>query len=88
MTIVKNEKNENTGWLDKYNFLFFPDASSMEKGSDILGIIVPPIEAPKMLLGPRFREQEYTMQEYLGLFLNTDTLSNSIRKHLLLNAES
>jgi ABC-type transport system substrate-binding protein len=88
MTIVKNEKNENTGWLDKYNFLFFPDASSLEKGADILGIIVPPIEAPKMLLGPRFREQEYTMQEYLGLFLNTDTLSNSIRKHLLLNAES
>lgn len=88
ITIIKNEKNENTGWLDKYNFLFFPDASSLEKWADILGVIVPPIEAPKMLLWPRFREQEYTMQEYLWLFLNTDTLSNSIRKSLLLNARS
>jgi hypothetical protein len=28
------------------------------------------------------------MQEYLGLFLNTDTLSNSIRKSILLNSQS
>ncbi len=41
-----------------------------------------------MLLGPRFDSYEYTMYEYLGLFLNTDTISNPIRKNILLQAES
>lgn len=88
ITLVKNEKSETTWWLDKYNFLFFPDATALEKGSDILWVIVPPTESQKILLWPRFREQEYTMQEYLGLFINTDSVSTSVRKHLLINAES
>lgn len=41
-----------------------------------------------MLLGPRFDSYEYTMYEYLGLFLNTDTINNSVRKNILLQAES
>jgi hypothetical protein len=41
ITIGKNEKNNNIGWLDKYNFLFFPDEASLERGSDILTLVVP-----------------------------------------------
>ncbi len=31
VTLAKNTKNPGEGWLDKYNFLFFPDASSLER---------------------------------------------------------
>jgi hypothetical protein len=41
-----------------------------------------------MILGPRYDSYEYSMQEYIGLFLNTDRLSNTLRKHILLQAES
>jgi ABC-type transport system substrate-binding protein len=88
ITLGKNEKSAETGWLDKYNFLFFPDITSLERWADILGIIVPPDTAAAMLLGPRFGEYEYALQEYIGLFLHTDRLSNSIRKHLLLQSEA
>jgi hypothetical protein len=50
ITLKKNLQGDSVGWLDKYNFLFFPDAGSLERGADILGIIVPPVEAPPMIL--------------------------------------
>jgi ABC-type oligopeptide transport system substrate-binding subunit len=88
ITIGKNTKNNDTSWLDKYNFLFFPDADSLERAKDILSIIVPPTASAPMILGPRYDSYEYSMQEYIGLFLNTDRLSNTLRKHILLQAES
>lgn len=41
-----------------------------------------------MLLGPRFVPYEYAMYEYIGLFLNTDTINNAIRKYVLLQSQS
>ena len=40
------------------------------------------------MLGPRFAPYEYTMYEYIGAFLNTDTTSSEIRKHIILSLES
>ena len=88
ITIGKNIKNNATGWLDKYNFLFFPDAASLERSADILSVIVPTPLWGKMLLGPRFVPYEYAMYEYIGLFLNTDTINNAIRKYVLLQSQS
>ncbi len=88
ITIGKNTKNNAIGWLDKYNFLFFPDETSLERSADILSVIVPTPLWGKMLLGPRFVSYEYAMYEYIGLFLNTDTVNTSIRRYVLLQSES
>lgn len=88
VTIGKNVKNPGKWWLDKYNFLFFPDAGSLERWADNLSIIVPPLKQEKMLLGPRFASYEYTLFEYLGLFLNTDRVRTDIRKHIILQMQS
>ena len=88
VTLAKNTKNPGEGWLDKYNFLFFPDASSLERWADNLGIIVPPMKQEQMLLGPRFAPYEYTLLEYLGFFLNTDKVPSDIRKHIILQMQS
>ncbi len=88
ITIGKNVKNNATGWLDKYNFLFFPDEASLERSADILSVIVPTPLWGKMLLGPRFVPYEYAMYEYIWLFLNTDTISNTVRKYVLLQSTS
>lgn len=40
------------------------------------------------MLGPRFAPYEYTMYEYIGAFLNTDTTSSEIRKHIMLSLGS
>ena len=88
ITIGKNEKNNNIGWLDKYNFLFFPDEASLERGSDILTLVVPNPGWGKLMLGPRFIPYEYSTYEYIGLFLNTDKINNAIRKYIVLQSES
>lgn len=41
-----------------------------------------------MMLGPRFAPYEYALYEYIGLFLNTDTVNSEIRKHIVLQAET
>ncbi len=88
VTLAKNAKNPGEGWLDKYNFLFFPDASSLERWAENLGIIVPPVKQEQMLLGPRFAPYEYTLLEYLWFFLNTDRVSSDVRKHIILQKQS
>ncbi len=88
ITIGKNTKNNTIWWLDKYNFLFFPDEAALERSADILSVIVPTPLWGKMLLGPRFLPYEYAMYEYIGLFLNTDTISTAIRRYVLLQSES
>lgn len=40
------------------------------------------------MLGPRFAPYEYTMYEYIGAFINTDTTSSPMRKHMMLALES
>lgn len=88
VTIGRNDKNNAIGWLDKYNFLFFPDDASLERSADILSVIVPNEPYAKMLLGPRYSWYEYAMYEYIGLFLNTDTIGNAIRKNIILQSAS
>ena len=88
ITIGRSEKNKTTGWLDKYNFLFFPDAGSLERAAEILSVIVPADRNNKMLLGPRYEPYEYAMYEYIGLFQNTDRISSIMRKYILLQSES
>lgn len=41
-----------------------------------------------MMLGPRFGPYEYALYEYIGFFLNTDTVNSEIRKHIVLQAET
>jgi hypothetical protein len=88
VTLIRNEKNKSTSWLDKYNFLFFPDMGSLERGGEILNIVIPEMNSGNMLLGPRFEPYEYATYEYIGLFMNTDTINNAIRKHVYLQAKS
>lgn len=82
ITIERDEKNGGQGWLDKYHFLFFPDLISLERSTDNLSVIIPPIKNEKLLLGPRFENYSYTMYEYISLFANTDRLSREIRQQL------
>lgn len=88
VTLGRNEKNNSIGWLDKYNFLFFPDDSALERSADILSIILPDAPYAKMLLGPRYVPYEYATYEYIGLFQNTDTIGNAVRKNIFLQAEA
>jgi hypothetical protein len=88
ITIGRNGKNNSIGWLDKYNFLFFPDTGSLERAADILNVMVPSANEEKIPLWPRFVPYEYATYEYTGLFLNTDTISNTIRKYVFLQAQS
>ncbi len=87
VTIEHNKKNQWDAWLDKYNFLFFPDTASLERSVEHLNIILPSIKQEKLLLGPRFASYDYTLQEYIGVFANTDTLSSDLRKHLVLQVQ-
>ena len=82
ITIVRNEKNGGEGWLDKYHFLFFPTLMSLERSTDNLSIIIPPVKSEKIVLGPRFDSYKYTMYEYIWLFANTDRLSSEVRRQL------
>ncbi len=82
ITIERNERNGGEWWLDKYHFLFFPDLTSLERSSDNLSIIIPPVKSEKIILGPRFESYKYTMYEYIGLFANTDRLSSEVRRQL------
>lgn len=82
ISIVRDEKNGGEGWLDKYNFLFFPDLKSLERSTDNLSIIIPPVKSEKIILSPRFDGYNYTMYEYIGLFANTDRLSSEVRRQL------
>lgn len=89
ITIVKNGKEKSNSWLEKYNFVFFPDEGALERAKDILNILVPSEKPEKLTtLPPRFEEYTYANQEYLGMFLNTDRIKSAIRKHILLNAQS
>lgn len=87
VTIEHNQKNQWDAWLDKYNFLFFPDTTSLERSAEHLNIILPSIKQEKLLLSPRFGSYDYTLQEYIGTFLNTDNLSSDLRKHLVLQVQ-
>lgn len=86
ITIKRNTKNPGESWLDKYNFLFFPNINSLERGNDNLNIIVPSIKKEKIQLSPRFAPYNYTLQEYIWLFANTDTIDKPIRQQLILQA--
>ncbi len=82
VTIERDEKNGWEWWLDKYHFLFFPDLASLERSTDNLSVIIPPVKNEKLLLGPRFDGYKYTMYEYISLFMNTDTLSKELRQQM------
>ena len=82
VTLIRNEKWARTTWLDKINFKFFRDLSSMERSAETLTIIIPPAKNEKLEVGPRFREYLYTNYEYFGVFFNTRTLNRSLRNIL------
>lgn len=82
LTIERDTKNGGQGWLDKYHFLFFPNLSSLERSTDNLSVIIPPIKNEKIILGPRFDTYSYAMYEYIGLFTNTDALTTEMRRQL------
>jgi hypothetical protein len=41
-----------------------------------------------MMLGPRFGAYEYALYEYIGFFINTDSVDKEIRKHIILQSET
>ncbi len=84
ITIARNTKNDGEGWLDKYHFLFFPDITALERSSDTVSVIIPPVKNEHIPIGPRFSPYNYSFYEFIGLFQNTDRISNDVRKYLSL----
>lgn len=82
ITLLRNEKWAQSTWLDKINFKFFKDLQSLERSSETLTIVIPPVKNEKLEIGPRFREYLYTNYEYFGVFLNTKTMSRILRNSL------
>lgn len=88
ITIGRNAKNEGEGWLDKYHFLFFPDIGSLERSSDTVSVIIPPVKNEHIPVSPRFSPYRYSFYEFIGLFQNTDRISGDVRKYLSLALSS
>ncbi len=82
ITLVRNEKWRKSTWLDKIHFKFFKDLPSLERSTETLTIIIPPIKNEKLEIGPRFREYLYTNYEYFSVFLNTKSMSKILRNSL------
>lgn len=82
ITLNRNEKWANSTWLDKIHFKFFRDLASLERSTEALTIIIPPIKNEKLDIGARFREYLYTNYEYFGVFFNTKTMSRILRNSL------
>lgn len=65
ITLVKNPLySEQSAWLDKVHFKFFGDMSSLERSTEALSVIVPPVKNEKLTLSARFDGYEYTMYEF------------------------
>jgi hypothetical protein len=82
ITLVRNEKWAQSTWLEKINFKFFKDLPSLERSTETLTIVIPPVKDERLEIGPRFREYLYTNYEYFGVFLNTKSLSRILRNSL------
>ncbi len=82
ITLVRNERWTKSTWLDKIHFKFFKDLASLERSTEALTIVIPPIKNEKLEIGPRFREYQYTNYEYFSVFLNTKSMSRILRNLL------
>lgn len=82
ITLIRNEKWAQSTWLDKINFKFFKDLPSLERSTETLTIVIPPVKNERLEIGPRFREYLYTNYEYFGVFLNTKSMSRILRNSL------
>ncbi len=82
ITLIRNEKFSKQPWLDKIHFKFFKDSSSLERSSEALTIVIPPLKNENIDIGPRFREYLYSNYEYFSVFLNTKTISRILRNNI------
>ena len=82
ITLIRNEKFSKQPWLDKIHFKFFRDSSSLERSSEALTIVIPPLKNENIDIGPRFREYLYSNYEYFSVFLNTKTISRVLRNNI------
>lgn len=82
ITLIRNEKWAWSTWLDKIHFKFFRDLTSLERSTETLTIVIPPVKNEKIDIGPRFREYLYTNYEYFSVFLNTKSMGRILRNSL------
>ncbi|NRH21246.1 hypothetical protein HOO68_04335 [Candidatus Gracilibacteria bacterium] len=82
ITLIRNEKWSRSTWLDKIHFKFFKDLASLERSTEALTIVIPPVKNERLDIGPRFREYTYTNYEYFSVFFNTKTMSRILRNTL------
>jgi len=54
----------------------------MERSTEALTIVIPPVKNERLEIGPRFREYTYTNYEYFSVFLNTKTMNRVLRNAL------
>jgi hypothetical protein len=79
---VRNEKWAQSTWLDKIHFKFFRDLPSLERSTETLTIVIPPVKNEKIDIGPRFREYLYTNYEYFSVFFNSKSMSRVLRNSI------
>lgn len=83
ITLINNKSsNGQSAWLDKVHFKFFPDIWSLERSTDTLSVIIPPVKNERLTLSARFEGYDYTAYEFFGIFFQTDNLSKSLRNGL------
>jgi ABC-type transport system substrate-binding protein len=83
ITLVRNELYQwQLAWLDKIHFKIFQDIGSLERSTDTLNIIIPPVNNEKLLLSARFEGYKYTTYEFFWVFFHTDRLEKSLRNGL------
>ncbi len=82
ISLFRNEKWAQSTWLDKIHFKFFRDLASLERSTEALTIVIPPVKTGKMNIGPRFREYPYTNYEYFSVFLNTRSMNRALRNSI------
>jgi hypothetical protein len=69
-------------WLDKLHFKFFENIGNLEKSSDTLSLVIPPIKNEHLQLSNRFSPYQYSTYEFFGIFFHTDRLSSTLRNAL------
>ncbi len=84
ITITLNEDIEiKDVFILKYVFKFFTDKNSLLKNENTLNIIFPQ-EWQNFIVSPRFDFYNYNLNQYIGLFLNQDNITNiDLRKSIL-----
>lgn len=90
ITILRDNDSSNTwSYIWKYVFKFYSDPNTLLKNEDSLNIIFEDSNTKKLFVSPRFLAYKYILPQYIGLFLNSEKISNvDLRKFILFQLEN